>query len=155
MSLGWGVPKGGMTLDTHHAQMMLKILPMMSPWDSTWIRPKSRRSLSQNGLWWWYGKWGLVIRGNISNNINKDVNFYEVGVIDKPFCASSHHTRGPHARTTIVRHHGNARGQAMVSSGSTPQFVLWVWVVGLWKCGFGTIEVLFRKKLKVGSLKIM
>jgi len=31
---------------------------------------------------------------------------------------------GPHARTTIVGHHGNVGGQAMVSWGSTPQFVL-------------------------------
>ncbi len=58
--------------------------------------------------------------------------------------------RGPHVGTTIVGHHGNVGGQAMVTWGSTPQFVLWVWVVGLRKCGFGIVEVLFRKELKVG-----
>ncbi len=76
-------------------------------------------------------------------------------MIDMPFCANSHHTRGPHAKITIVRPHGDVGGQAMVNWGSTPQFVLWVWVVGLRKCGFGKFEILFRKKLKVGSLKIM
>ncbi len=98
---------------------------------------------------------GFVIMGDMSNNINKDVDFYKVGVVDMPFSASSHHTKGPHARTTIVRHHGNVGGQAMVIWGSTPQFVLWVWFVGLQKCGFGIVEVLFRKELKVDPLKIM
>jgi hypothetical protein len=56
----------------------------------------------------------------MSNNINKDVDFYKVGVVDMPFCASSHHTKGPHAGTTIVGNHGNVGGQAMVAWGSTP-----------------------------------